>query len=428
MSGGFEVGPRETIEDRSMSTKAKGKPVMKTEVRKRSRRGHLLIGGALAFLAVHFMMPASALEIGEVARGYAELNGRQIPLPDGDWTLAGKARNGVVSGVAGAFGKIDSNVLFKIDANRVRGVVEINTNSISVNEGWGTTHACSAEDSLTRFNLYRTAVDGLCFFVKETIASVDDESGPKAWLEATALAKERGLVVPETWLTIGYRISNRYDIMDARYHLDGLELESNAPGRSAWTKGAVEADPEKQKSVMALNAWAGLVAEFFESGLRGRLPERLKGLSVPQPLVTNKPVALEKVDPNTVGLASKKARKIMLDRLVAEGVIAEGDLKAYLAAVENTAPPPTTEDYYKTLAAKTASYNFFRVSVDYLLAYIVTTNATISGYITASIVFFHSIAQVINDVTWDNYISGQQRDGSELVEFHYIGRDPEPAS
>ena len=401
-----------------------------TVVRPRARAIHLLVGGAAVFLAAHFAAPApaSALEVGEIASGYAELNGRQIPLPDGEWTLAGKARNGVVSGVAGAFGTIDSNVLFKIDSNRVRGIVEINTNSISVNEGWGTTQACSAEDSLARFNLYRTAVDGLCFFVNETVVPSNDERGPKAWHEAVALAKERGLVLPERWLTIGYRISNRYDIMDARYYLDGLELEGNAPGRTEWTRAAVESNPDKQRTIMALNAWAGLAAEFFESGLRGRLPERLKGLSVPRPLVVDNRMVPEKVDPNTVGLGSKKARKIMLDRLAAEGVIAQDDLETYLAAVENTAPPPTTEDYYQTLVAKTASYNFFRVSVDYLLAYIVTTNAAISGYITASIVFFHSIAQVINDVTWDNYISGQQRDGSELVEFHYIGLAPEPAS
>lgn len=402
---------------------------MKTEVKPpRAGASHWLLGGMAIFLAAQFVVPASALEVGEIARGYAELNGRQIPLPDGDWTLAGKGRNGVVSGVAGAFGTIDSNVLFKIDSNRVRGVVEINTNSISVNEGWGTTQACSGEESLARFNLYRTAVDGLCFFVNKTVMPIDDKSGPKAWDQAVELAKERGLAVPESWLTIGYRISNRYDIVDARYHFDGLELGGNAPGRSEWTKDVVESDPAKQKTVMALNAWAGLVAEFFESGLRGRLPERLKGLSAPQPLVVDMLKTVEKVDPNTVGLGSKKARKIMLDRLVAQGVIAEGDLEAYLTAVDNTAPPPTTEDYYKTLAAKTASYNFFRVSVDYLLAYIVTTNPTISGYITASIVFFHSIAQVINDVSWDNYISGQKRDGSELVEFHYIGLTPEPTS
>jgi uncharacterized membrane protein len=418
----------QTIEGFSISTKAKEEPAMKAKPGPRARAGSLLMSGAVIFLAAQFAAPASALEVGEIARGYAELNGRQIPLPDGDWTLAGKGRNGVISGVAGAFGTIDSNVLFKIDANRVRGIVEVNTNSISVNEGWGTTRGCSGEESLARFNLYRTAVDGLCFFVNETAAPLEDKDGPKAWRQAIALAKERGLVVPETWLTIGYRISNRYDIMDARYHLDGLELEDRAPGKSAWTTDAVESDPEKQKTVMALNAWAGLVAEFFESGLRGRLPEHLKGLSAPRPLVVDDRTAAEKVDPNTVGLGSKKARKIMLARLAKEGVIAESDLEAYLAAVDETAPPPTTEDYYKTLVAKTASYNFFRVSVDYLLAYIVTTNAAVSGYITASIVFFHSIAQVINDVTWDNYISGQKRDGSELVEFHYIGRAAEPTS
>ncbi|MDG2284600.1 MAG: hypothetical protein P8N43_03595, partial [Alphaproteobacteria bacterium] len=287
---------------------------------------------------------------------------------------------------------------------------------------------CSSEESLARFNLYRTAVDGLCFFVNKTVAPIGDKGGPKAWYQAIAMAKERGLVVPENWLTIGYRISNRYDIMDARYHLDGLELEDNAPDRSDWTKNAVEDDPRKMKTVMALNAWAGLVAEFFESGLRGRLPERLKGLSAPPPLALAKQGSVETVDSNTVGLASKRARRLQLQRLVEEGVVSAGDLDAYLAAVDDTTPPPTTEDYYKTLAAKTASYNFFRVSVDYLLAYIVTTNAAISGYITASIVFFHSIAQVINDVAWDNYISGQQRDGSELVEFHYIGLAPAPAS
>ena len=124
-------------------------------------------------------------------------------------------------------------------------------------------------------------------------------------------------------------------------------------------------------------------------------------------------------------MASKAARKRALDVLVADGVIAAEDLEAYRAAVDETAPPPTIEDYYRTLVAKTASYNMFRVSVDYLLAFIVTTNAAVSGYITAAIVATHSVAQIINDMAWDNYISGQRRDGSELVEFSYFGKKVE---
>ncbi len=95
---------------------------MRIEIWPRARASRLLIGGAAIVLAAHFASPASAIEVGEVATGYAEINGRQVPLPDGEWTLAGKARNGVISGVAGAFGTIDSNVLFKIDSNRVRGI------------------------------------------------------------------------------------------------------------------------------------------------------------------------------------------------------------------------------------------------------------------------------------------------------------------
>jgi hypothetical protein len=153
--------------------------VIKAKTAMRARVARLMIGGAMAVLAANPGATVLALEVGEIASGFAELNGRQIPLPDGDWTVAGKAQNGVVTGIAGAFGTIDSDVLIKIEANRVRGVIEINTNSISVNEGWGTTHACAAEESLARFNLYRTAVDGLCFFVNETVAPIDDKSDRK---------------------------------------------------------------------------------------------------------------------------------------------------------------------------------------------------------------------------------------------------------
>lgn len=136
----------------------------------------------------------------------------------------------------------------------------------------------------------------------------------------------------------------------------------------------------------------------------------------------------EDLNPEIIGRAGKAARKRALDRLVKEEVIVAEDLAAYRAAVEDVAPPPTIEDYYTNLAQKTASFNLFRVSVDYLLAFLVTANPAVSGYITASIVFFHSIAQVLNDMSWDSYIAGQQRDGSELVEFHYIGTPWAPAS
>ena len=347
----------------------------------------------VSLVAMSAAMPAAALEVGAVKEGYAEINGRQVLLPEGKWVVAGMGRNGIVEGVAGAFGTIDNAVLFNVDAGRVRAVVEINTNSISVTEGWGTTDACAEDIALARFNLYRTAIDGLCFFVAETVVPAATKDDPLAWQAAAQFATDRDLTIPDTWLTVGYRVSNRYDIVDVRFHFDGLGLGAIAPGKSAWTKQAALDDPKKFMIVNDLNAWAGLMSELFQSGLHGRLPERLGGVPVPHPLAVIEKVDL---DPDAVGSASKKARKRALERLVEEGVIAEEDLAAYWIAVENTSPPPTIEDYYKNLVQKTASFNMFRVSLDYLLAYIVTTNPGVSGYITASIVFFHSIAQVLS--------------------------------
>ncbi len=400
----------------------------RSKLGKKTKRHGLTPWLAAAFVSlvtVNPTGPAAALEVGDVRQGYVEINGRQVLLPGGEWIVAGTGRNGIVKGVAGAFGTIDSAVLFNIGAGRVQAMVEINTNSISVTEGWGTTKACGEEDALARFNLYRTAIDGLCFFVAKTSVSAATKDGPVAWRAATKLAADRGLSVSETWLTVGYRVSNRYDIIDARFHFDGLSLGALAPGRSDWTKSAVQGDPKKFAVVNGLNAWAGLMAELFESGLHGRLRMRLRGASVPHPLAGSKQ---EDLNPEIIGRAGKAARKRALDRLVKEEVIVAEDLAAYRAAVEDVAPPPTIEDYYTNLAQKTASFNLFRVSVDYLLAFLVTANPAVSGYITASIVFFHSIAQVLNDMSWDSYIAGQQRDGSELVEFHYIGTPWAPAS
>lgn len=377
---------------------------------------------ALAMTAVS--LDAQALDIGDKISGYAEIRGRQVPLPEGDWTVAGMGHNSIVSGVAGAYGTIENAVLLQLNGDKVRGVVEVNTNAISVTEGWGTTDACLRDGVLAKLNLYRTAVDGFCYFVTETSRPAKG-NGTEAWREAQAFAAASGYSLPEEWLTVGFRLSNRHDILDARYHFDGLELGALAPARTDWSPETVVADPAKYAVVNDLNAWAGLTSEMFESGMRGRLAEQLHGFSMPQPLAV---VEDGSVDPSAIGRASKAARKRALEDLAAEGIIREDDLATYFAAVDNVAPPPALEDYYQTLIAKTISYNLFRVSVDYLLAFIVTVNAAVSGYITAAIVVTHSMAQIANDVAWDSYIAGQRRDGSELVEFNYIAQPVEPVS
>ncbi len=397
--------------------------IHRERVRRRAAASLFAVVG-LASTAMLSVSNVHALEVGETISGYAELRGRQVPLPEGTWTVGGLGHNTVVSGVAGAYGTIDNAVLLQLNGDKVRGIVEVNTNAISVTEGWGTTDACLRDGVLAKLNLYRTAVDGFCYFVTETKRPAGGGE-TAAWQAAQAFAAEGGFAMPREWLTVGFRVSNRHDILDARYHFDGLELGSLAPTRTDWTPENVVEDPARYAVVNDLNAWAGLASELFEVGLRGRLAEKLHGFSMPQPLVV---VEDGTVDQSAIGRASNAARKRTLEALAAEGVIRAEDLASYFAAVDNLAPPPTLEDYYQTLIAKTISYNLFRVSVDYLLAFVVTVNAAVSGYITAAIVATHSVAQIANDVAWDSYIAGQRRDGSELVEFNYIAQPAEPVS
>jgi uncharacterized membrane protein len=383
----------------------------------KSLTGRLGAAALAAVMSATIGTAVQAMEVGETLTGYAELNGRQVPLPEGEWTVAGVADNSV-SGVAGAFGVIRNAVLLQLNGERVRGIVEVNTNAISVTQGWGTTDACLRDGALAKLNLYRTAIDGFCFFVAETKRDAA-LGGTDAWRQAQTMATERGFTLPAEWMTVGFRISNRHDILDARYHFDGLELGALAPEQTDWTPETVVDDPKKYAVVTDLNAWAGLSSELFESGMRGRLADQLKGNAIPQPLAV---VEDGSVETDAIGRASKASRKRALQTLAADGVIREDDLRSYFEAVDNVAPPPTLEDYYQTLVAKTISYNLFRVSVDYLLAFIVTVNAAVSGYITAAIVVTHSMAQIANDMAWDSYIAGQRRSGAELVEFGYIAQ------
>ena len=125
-------------------------------------------------------------------------------------------------------------------------------------------------------------------------------------------------------------------------------------------------------------------------------------------------------------LPGRAARIAAQDELAATGATSAADRAAYLKAIMAVPPPPTPDDYYRLLGAKVVSFNFFRVSVDYILAFVVTVNTLVSGYITATIVATHSVAQVFNDMWWDNYIATQAN--SNTVDFVYIGDRAEGVS
>ena len=64
--------------------------------------------GAAVVLGVTLTGHALALEVGDSVSGEATLIQRQIPLPAGDWTVAGLGTNTLISGNPGAYGTIEN--------------------------------------------------------------------------------------------------------------------------------------------------------------------------------------------------------------------------------------------------------------------------------------------------------------------------------
>ncbi len=378
---------------------------------------------ALALVAVLlFCGPAYAAQSGDQHSGRFEVLGRQVPLPEGDWTVLGHGTNTLTSGDPGAYGTIDNVILARQSDGRIDGLVEINANRLPVSGGWGTAGDCSRDDSLARVAFYKTPVDGFCLFVVPTELGAASAPGPQAWSSVVPALHATPRPPSPVWLTVGFRVSDRLDVLDVRYHLDPGRLGFSSTTASDWTVETVLATPKRYNAVNQLTAWGGLAAGLVADGFRGALdgPQ-----AVALPNAWDVPVPKDTIDAVTGGEAqgrvSRAARIAALDRLAASGTISASDHAAYLKAIEDLPPPPTPSDYYRLLGAKVVSFNFFRVSVDYILAFVVTVNSLISGYITATIVATHSVAQVFNDMWWDNYIANQAKANTSTVDFVYVG-------
>lgn len=378
----------------------------------------LIAMAALAMTSVS----AQAVELGDRVTGQLDMLARQVPLPDGEWTVLGRGTNTLVSGEPGAYGTIENVILGRRSEGRIDGLVEINMNRLPVSDGWGTANDCTREDNLARAAFYKTAVDGFCLFIVSTELGTAEAPGPEAWKTAQPALHDSPAPPSPVWLTVGFRASDRRDVLDVRYHLDPSRLGFPALTKQDWSVDAVLAAPKRYSAVNQLAAWGGLSAGLVEDGFRGVLAGRA---GAPLPNAWEVPVPKDAIDAiprgDAQGRGSRPARIAALDALAASGAISKEDHASYLKAIEELPPPTTPDDYYRLLGAKVVSFNFFRVSVDYILAFVVTVNTAISGYITATIVATHSVAQVFNDMWWDNYIATQAKANASVVDFVYAG-------
>jgi len=357
---------------------------------------------------------ASATSVGDKVTQQIELGGKQVPLPGGEWTLAGLGTQTFNMPALGAFGAIRTAVLFLTQQNRVVAVLEVNSNTLQVNDGWGRTKAC-AEDA-KQFLLvvrYKTGWETSCLFVQATRFEAAS-AGPAAWEQARDFARKSRLTMAQLWLTAGFRVSDRQDIVDARYHFDpALMLGSSAEAFGSpddWTADAVKGDPLRLGAVQVMSAWASGFDAWIERGMRNQIASAPGPLPETAAYVTSAPAV------------DTKLRD--LDQLYRDGRI------TWDAYVTQSQKATTEVPVYKQQTSllsnsvqKNISFRSFGTFVDYGIAYIVTANPAISWGIALTLNATDSVWFVMNDRYWDDYYAKQNTHDSErVVDFTYIGQ------
>jgi hypothetical protein len=175
----------------------------------------LLLGMTLHPLLVIAEIP---WKVGQHYEHWIEIFGRQVPLPEGDWVLAGVGTDSVNLQPPRPYGVIATVVLFKLDGTTVTAFALIHANAIPSVGGWGLSRDCQRTD-LPFAKIYENSEQhAFCAFIRPMTTPLTATTGNlAAWRDALALASQQGWQVTPTWREAGFRISDWYDILDVRY-------------------------------------------------------------------------------------------------------------------------------------------------------------------------------------------------------------------
>jgi hypothetical protein len=218
---------------------------------------------------------AQPLEAGATFTGSVGVAGKQVALPEGTWTLAGRGFAQVPELDADPYGAIETVILFRLAGSVIDAFVAASRNRVPVEEGWGTAGECLAEDveMSVILNYDAAGTHTFCGFVGE-VRNVITPASPTAWKAAAAYGMARDLTPAAEWLMAGYRLSDRFDVLDVRYHFNPA-LRTDAEGDlTPW-----------------LNRMREPVRIGFNNGLEGIAPMPMpwtEGAELPSPVIMAK--------------------------------------------------------------------------------------------------------------------------------------------
>ncbi len=355
---------------------------------------------AVAFLVVVLLVaPLARAEpsVGDAAPPVLAIAGKQVPLPAGNWIIAGRAPGTVTnSSGLGSYGTIWNLVLFRLSSNgTVDATAEVNVNDIAVADGWGIAADCQRGGLMLTVVRSQSGWNATCFFIAETRWS-HDLNLSLAWQQAQAFATQRGLKLPHWSVTAGFRAANRRDIIDARFHFQ----------RGATT------DRWRAAHDREIAAWSAMMIGCVEAGLKNRLPIS----AVPAP----------GADEATLEQANMlHGRQQRLDYLRSAGMLSADDYTAEVALLRREAAGQTTSDPGTDGLYRLLSYQGLSVTSDALVTFLWTAQSVQAAALTLLQAGARTGRSYLVSYLWGQYGSAATRpDVARTVDFAYGGFEP----
>jgi hypothetical protein len=372
----------------------------------------------LLMLATLFASAARAeLAPGDRAPPVLAIAGKQVPLPEGNWIVAGRAPGAVTPGKdLGSYSTIWNVVLLRISPHgALDAMAEINVNDMAVDDGWGVAADCQRSDLVLTVVRSRAGWDATCFFVTHTIWN-RDTALPAAWRQANAVAAQRGLILPATTVTAGFRVANRRDIIDVRFHFlaDPADVPATNWNASQWSRDQLQQDRWRLAFDRSVAEWSAMMIGHVEAGLKNRLPPTW---------ITPAPGAAE-ASLDHASIMSLRQRRLAALRSSGLLSAAQADRQSALlrqaeADDSHDAIDPGADDFYRLL-----SYQGLSVTSDALVTFMWTAQSVQAAAVTLLQASLRTGRSYAVAYLWDWYGDTPTRpDIARTVDFAYGGVD-----
>lgn len=221
----------------------------------------LAVAAALLAIPAGEVLAAESLRsLGDsgVLHGTLGIDGKQIPMPDGDWRLAGRAEFTPTGWPATE--TVTSLSLLRLRGNAVDAAVLVQLANPGADTSWGKAPGCERTDLPVARVRYASDHDGSCAWVASVVRD-DTGSADPAWQRSLDEAARRGWSVPASWVMAGFRVTDPRDAIQVRYAFDDGR-------RAAQT---IPAETPRLPPRLPDAAWVEAAWDQVELGLRNRL-------------------------------------------------------------------------------------------------------------------------------------------------------------